>query len=161
MSDPVQQTVSAQIGPVDTIDPLEKVLRVGVPLCPGCNRSQWVEFLHDASRIAGRYRVGWNIFDDHRSGPDDTVFAYLDALADDGTVSDPGIGADPHRFGSTRGQAVVQTVPMSSITIFLAEPMRTPGQIRQWSPMAMLPVSGVCGQTASRILLSGAAITVA
>jgi hypothetical protein len=49
---------------------------------------------------------------------------------------------------------------LSSITIFLAEPMRTPGQIRQWSPMVMLPLPGACGQTASLILLSGAAITV-
>ena len=113
MSDPVQQTVVAQIGPVETINPLEQVLRIGEPLRSGRNGSQWVEFFDDASRIAGRYRVGRNIVDDHRSGPDDTVFAYLDALADDGTVSDPGIGSDPHLFRSAHGQAVIQTVPVA------------------------------------------------
>ncbi len=73
MSDPVQQTVLTQIGPVETIDPLEQVLRIGEPLRSGCDGSLRVKFLDDASRISGRYRVGRNIVDDHRSGTDDTV----------------------------------------------------------------------------------------
>jgi hypothetical protein len=86
--------------------------RIGKELGAGGEGFFRVQPFDHAGRIAGGHTVGGDRIHHNGPGPYDTVFTDGYALADDGTVSDPGIFFDDHRTGVAERDAVVDAVPV-------------------------------------------------
>jgi len=108
----VPKRISSQKRLVDLVEVPQQLVRLRKKLRSGRKHFSDIKLFYDPGGIAGRHTVGRNVVYHHGAGPDDTVFTDINALADDGAVTDPHIIFDSDGCGFSDGNAVVNVMPV-------------------------------------------------